>query len=714
MANRYWVGGSGNWGDAANHWAASSGGSANASNLPTIEDNVYFDANSFDASGTITLDISANCKNFDWTGLDSSVWLTSSVQSAYIYGDVSLNSNLNWVFTGTAYVYLWGLDTSRYIYSNNSYININRIYMEASGATYVNVDDWAVNNTGFYLSQGTWDTNSKTIRTTSNYNNINTTVGNLIGTKKLSLGSSDFYCNTFFESGSSSGFTLDASNSTIYCIYVYSYWQRSYNNIVITPNTAQAGLYSFRDTQNYNNVTFTPTTKTTLIIIGNHNINNLLTLHGNDSSLNRLFIISSVTASTRYIYSSDVSCSNIDFADISVGGTANWDLSNIPGGSGDCGGNTGITFTPSTSCYFVHTSGTCYWSDASKWMTTSGGNIPARVPLPQDDVTFDENSFTGDSTLIGNCMRLGKNINMKAVDVSLLFDLRQLSDCYGDYILNSNISRTGKYRTNLMGRDKNYIVDVSGTSVYGFQIYGNYTAMSDLIIHNHISTREGCVFDANDFDIRKIDPTVTWEWMTLDGSVKMGNGTWEFNLGQIYTTRLMDTGKGIFQIDPEGSTIKFNPPASESRNLEIYLRDNPNVRLNRLHLSGKHTGNYRFVYQGAHINELIIDPGRKVQFLDSRIYRIYNRLVASGTPDASIYIGNTNLTIPFILDSSSSSARIQVDYCYIQRSRAIPNNRWYARNSVDLGNNTGWIFKEYNLKPIRVGNTILDKFIEKE
>ena len=65
MANRYWVGGSGNWGDAANHWAASSGGSANASNLPTIEDNVYFDANSFDASGTITLDISANCKNFD-------------------------------------------------------------------------------------------------------------------------------------------------------------------------------------------------------------------------------------------------------------------------------------------------------------------------------------------------------------------------------------------------------------------------------------------------------------------------------------------------------------------------------------------------------------------------------------------------------------------------------------------------------------------------
>ena len=93
MANRYWVGGTGVWSDASNHWASSSGGSGAGGNLPTIADDVYFNAQSFDASGTITLDISANCKNFDWTGLDSSVWFLSSVQSAYIYGDVSLNLN---------------------------------------------------------------------------------------------------------------------------------------------------------------------------------------------------------------------------------------------------------------------------------------------------------------------------------------------------------------------------------------------------------------------------------------------------------------------------------------------------------------------------------------------------------------------------------------------------------------------------------------------
>ena len=712
MANRYWVGGSGNWGDAANHWAASSGGSANASNLPTIEDNVYFDANSFDASGTITLDISANCKNFDWTGLDNSVWFTSAVQSAYIYGDVSLNQNLTYTFTGTAYTYLKSAITTN-IRTNNTIFSPNYLYFDNNSGVWNLQDNFKTGTWGtrLYVTAGTINTNDNT----------------------LGSGSSDgtwfFY---FFITGSSTNINLGNSvigqcnwrcqntNASINCgtstIYSYNYFEgsnKTYYNVYVTYVTDNYIIGN----NTFNNLVCIPSGgdyRTGLVLSGDQIINNIFELRGFNDPRYRILAYSSALNTPRKIIANDISIAYSDFRDISVGGAANWDLSNIPGGAGDCGGNTGITFTPSTSCYFVHTSGTCYWSDASKWMTTSGGNIPARVPLPQDDVTFDENSFTGDSTLIGNCMRLGKNINMKAVDVSLLFDLRQLSDCYGDYILNSNISRTGNYRTNLMGRDKNYIVDVSGTSVYGFQIYGNYTAMSDLIIHNHISTREGCVFDANDFDIRKIDPTVTWEWMTLDGSVKMGNGTWEFNLGQIYNTRLMDTGTGIFQIDPEGSTIKFNPPASESRNLEIYLRDNPNVRLNRLHLSGNHTGNYRFIYQGAHINELIIDPGRKVQFLDSRIYRIYNRLVASGTPDASIYIGNTNLTIPFILDSSSSSARIQVDYCYIQRSRAIPNNRWYARNSVDLGNNTGWIFKEYNLKPIRVGNTILDKFIEKE
>jgi len=45
--NYYWVGGSGNWSDYASHWATTSGGSTFHSQVPTTNDDVFFDANSF-------------------------------------------------------------------------------------------------------------------------------------------------------------------------------------------------------------------------------------------------------------------------------------------------------------------------------------------------------------------------------------------------------------------------------------------------------------------------------------------------------------------------------------------------------------------------------------------------------------------------------------------------------------------------------------------
>ena len=48
--NYYWIGGSGNWSDI-NHWATTSGGTVNHLQVPTPFDDVYFDANSFTATG---------------------------------------------------------------------------------------------------------------------------------------------------------------------------------------------------------------------------------------------------------------------------------------------------------------------------------------------------------------------------------------------------------------------------------------------------------------------------------------------------------------------------------------------------------------------------------------------------------------------------------------------------------------------------------------
>lgn len=77
MANRYWVGGAGDWTDTA-HWSTTSGGSGGAS-VPGISDDVYFDGNSGGlASVTLPVGSTVQIQNF-YYGTSGSPGLTSSL-----------------------------------------------------------------------------------------------------------------------------------------------------------------------------------------------------------------------------------------------------------------------------------------------------------------------------------------------------------------------------------------------------------------------------------------------------------------------------------------------------------------------------------------------------------------------------------------------------------------------------------------------------------
>jgi hypothetical protein len=66
MANRYWVGGSGDWDSlSTTNWSASSGGAGGAS-VPTSADSVFFNANS--GGGTVTSSEGGVCASLDFTG----------------------------------------------------------------------------------------------------------------------------------------------------------------------------------------------------------------------------------------------------------------------------------------------------------------------------------------------------------------------------------------------------------------------------------------------------------------------------------------------------------------------------------------------------------------------------------------------------------------------------------------------------------------------
>ncbi len=76
-ANAYWVGGAGDWSDATNHWATTSGGAPGAGNLPDATTNVFFDA----TSGAVAV------------AIDTAVTIGSLTINGYT-GTITQNANL--------------------------------------------------------------------------------------------------------------------------------------------------------------------------------------------------------------------------------------------------------------------------------------------------------------------------------------------------------------------------------------------------------------------------------------------------------------------------------------------------------------------------------------------------------------------------------------------------------------------------------------------
>ena len=94
-ANVYWVGGEGNWSDAAHHWAVTSGGAPTEAALPRTTTIVNFDANS--GTGTVTVDSTATVSQFilNKAGITVSLSnpLTVNTTATFTSGTVAVGTN---------------------------------------------------------------------------------------------------------------------------------------------------------------------------------------------------------------------------------------------------------------------------------------------------------------------------------------------------------------------------------------------------------------------------------------------------------------------------------------------------------------------------------------------------------------------------------------------------------------------------------------------
>lgn len=224
-ADYYWVGGTGNWSDVANHWATSSGGTVFHTQLPTPNDNVYFDLNSFltiDDTVYTTGGASVNhyCKNFDWSGATNNpVFQQESVLN--ISGSFTLAAGMK--FNGYV-VDFESLTTGNTINTNAVVIEPNYAAAHDLEITFYNVPaEWSLQSdfllnsvdtllTVIKLDGGTFNSNGYTIEC-SEFKIYDTGFVTFnLSTSTLNLKSSFFVIDYAFSGG---GIALNVDSSII-------------------------------------------------------------------------------------------------------------------------------------------------------------------------------------------------------------------------------------------------------------------------------------------------------------------------------------------------------------------------------------------------------------------------------------------------------------------------------------------------------------------
>ena len=416
------------------------------------------------------------------------------------------------------------------------------------------------------------------------------------------------------------------------------------------------------------------------------------------SAINRTFIKSNTLGTARTITAATVTVTNADFQDITGADAGSWDLSAIAGGSGDCGGNTNITFTTADDWYWHE--GTGNTNNYAKWYTaTNGGGsqmASTLVPLPQDTLHFDANSFdSGSQTITQNMPRIG-SVDFTGATNTPTFTPSTIASVFGSITLISGMVLTAstQYLT-FEGRGEHTLTSAGntwGTEYFRIKSFGGrYTLLDNLYFSYAYSSFQINIgtFDANDFDIKVASLALGGTGTSANTIIYMGSGIWEVWGDVGYTSNTVLLFVTILTVYPETSTLKFTSTRNYDKKFWI---SNTSVNITLGNFWDNTTGvGVAVIFDGTQTyNDFKIDAGRTVKFTQNRTTTV-NTFTAVGTVGNEIILTGTSTAGWTISDSSGTNT---VSYCDISYSTAGGGATWDASDgtNTDSGNNTGWNF----------------------
>lgn len=437
MANRYWVGGYGNWNSSnTTNWSASSGGAGGAS-VPSASDNVYFDANSGLGQATIT-DATASCNNFDNSASSVTLYISGGSYGLHISGSATFGGPMVWA--SSAAIYFIAPSGSQTITTNGySFKQLMQIGASGSTATWTLQDNLNSPNLSIFLEPGTFVTNGKTITV----QNIDCGFGTLsMGASIINIGSFGFQASYGTIIPGTSTIKMTGGGN-------FSGGGKTYYNLELASNTTITGSNTFNTltVDAGRTVKFTNgTTQTASSLVANGSSSIVYFRSDLTGSTYTIALGASGTATVQYVDAEDCIATGTHIPiDDTVGGA-------------NSGNNTGWTF-PSAPTVITNsaTSVNAYGATLNGNITIGGGSPITRRGLcfstssnpTTSDNHIDISGTTGTfSYAIGN-LNPNTTYHVRAYAITSLYGTTYGSDI--SFATTSVIPKTYIYKTFTQG-----------------------------------------------------------------------------------------------------------------------------------------------------------------------------------------------------------------------------------------------------------------------
>jgi len=513
--------------------------------------------------------------------------------------------------------------------------------------------------------------------TVANYSIIATTFTIGVG-GTLTLNGSTVSCGVITATG-----TINAGTSSITFSRTFTGNSKTFYNVIFT--SSSAGYLTGSNT--FNNLTITGNTSTGTsygLSIGSGTtqiINGTLTVTSSTNITYRTYLgilSNDVSGTYATLTCAAVSLVNTDFYGVIINGVA------APASGtnlGNIGNNTGITFPASKTVYW-NLAGTQTWT-ATAWATSSGGT-PAlnNFPLPQDNVVFNDAGSAGTVSLTGDAYV--KNLSFASRTTAMTLNIVDLILYVGG---NSSFGTAATISSTNPGR----LVFINST---GKTVTGNNGNLAALILANISSITLLSSISVGGYEQLYSTASVDLNGQTLtanfDPSANSAafSGNVTFNGGTLISTSyfIADTGAsftagtGSGTIRFTGSTGTFFETGGATYNCTIDYALTGGAGLEITSNSGDPT----FDNITNSVSPAVI------QFSPYNTYT-FNNFNLRGAAGALVTITSGALDTQYTL--SKSSGTVTSNYLSIQDSVATGGAVWYAGgNSVNAGNNTGWIF----------------------